>query len=146
MKATAWLGLCAAVVLAAAARAEDAGKGADKLTGTWKFVSGEKEGEKLPEERLKTPVKITKDQIKLEGPNEDMTFTFEYKLDTSKTPWHISLKGLDNVAKGSTAEGIVEVKGDELKLCYAVEGGKPPTEFKTKEGDKHHLFVLKKAK
>ena len=58
---------------------------------------------------------------------------------------HTRVTGLDNVAKGSTAEGIVEVKGDELKLCYAVEG-KAPTEFKTKEGDKHHLFVLKKAK
>jgi uncharacterized protein (TIGR03067 family) len=49
-----------------------------------------------------------------------------------------------NTPKGSTSKGIVELKGEELKMCYDSTGsGDRPTKF---DGEKNHLFVLKKKK
>ena len=39
------------------------------------------------------------------------------------------------------AKGLIEKKGDTVKLIYALPGGETPTEFKTKE--KQLMFVLK---
>ena len=45
-----------------------------------------------------------------------------------------------------TAEGIIELKGDELRVCYAAMGGPAPQAFESKQGSMHHLLTLKRAK
>ena len=42
--------------------------------------------------------------------------------------------------------GIYELDGDTLKVCYAIDGGKRPAEFKAKPGSKHVLIVFKRLK
>ena len=39
---------------------------------------------------------------------------------------------------------VIELKGQTLKVCYALPGGKTPTGFKT--GEKQHLIVLERVK
>jgi len=70
----------------------------------------------------------------------------KYRLDTKKIPVGLSMTMTESpFGPGATAQGIVEVKGDELKICYAAEG-EAPKKFEAKEGSNHHLFILKRSK
>src|SRR5882672_2448908 len=95
MKLFCWLGTFLALAVLYPAQAGDKGKGdafdAAKLPGTWKFVSGVKNGAKLGEEQLKTQtVTITKDKFTLKSP--DATFVMKFELDTKKSPVGIKLE------------------------------------------------------
>jgi uncharacterized protein (TIGR03067 family) len=116
-----------------------------KILGTWSYVSGVRDGQKVPEDNLKKgTVEITKDTITLKG---DDTYVMKYTLDTKKSPCQISIEiAKGPQGEGAKAEGIIELKGNELKLCYAPMGGEAPKEFASKEGSKLHLFVLKPKK
>jgi uncharacterized protein (TIGR03067 family) len=117
---------------------------AAKLEGTWTYASGEKNGEKLDADHLKSgTVVITKDTITLKS---DMTFVIKYELDAKKSPVAAKLQITDGpFAKGEKADAIIELSGDELKICY-VPGGPAPTKFDAGKDSKAHLFVLKRAK
>jgi uncharacterized protein (TIGR03067 family) len=87
-----------AVVLAMAtfdANGQDKGKDdkfdAAKLAGTWKYVSGVKNGEKLDADHLKgQTVKITKENVTLsDGTN---TFVMKYTLEAKNKPVGIKLE------------------------------------------------------
>ena len=49
---------------------------------------------------------------------------------------------------GETASttGLIKKEGDTIVLIYALPGGKEPTEFKTKKGDKQQMFWLENKK
>lgn len=119
---------------------------AAKLVGTWQYVSGAKNGQKVDEARLRDQkVAITKDTITLKG--EAGTFVMKYELDPKKTPATVKLTMTESpFGAGATAEGIIGLNGDELRLCYAPMGGAAPKTFEAKEGSSHHLFVLKRSK
>ncbi len=151
-----WFGLALAMVLATGAvwaddKAKERKEGKDekfdaaKLIGTWKYVSGEKNGEKVDEERLKTQtVVITKETFTLKS---DEKFVMKYELGDKKTPVTIKFEMTESpFGAGAKSEGIIELKGDDLKLCYAPMGGEAPKKFEAKEGSQHFLFVLKRSK
>ena len=149
MRTKCLLALGAAVLAVAAPNAaaeEKARLDPAKLVGTWNYVSGEEDGKKADLERLKKgTVEITKDTITLKS--DEATFVIKYSLDTDKSPCRISMeitKGPQG--EGSKAQGIIALKGDELKLCYPAMGGEAPKEFSAKEGSRLHLFVLKRKK
>jgi uncharacterized protein (TIGR03067 family) len=148
MRAARWISAClfllAAYPLGAVGQDKEDKFDPGKMTGTWTYVSGVKNGEKLDADHFKdSKVTITKDTMTLEGPAGK--FVLEYKLDTKKKPVTISMKMTEGAGEGATAEGIVKVKGDELTICYAREGDGPKT-FEAKEGSNFHLFVLKRSK
>ena len=152
MKTATWLSACAFVlVVYTLAAGDEERKGKDdkfdaaKMVGEWTYVSGEKNGEKADKDHFKdAKVTITKESITLDGPGGK--FVMKYTLDTKKSPVGLSMTMTESpFGAGATAEGIVEVKGDELKICYATEG-EAPKKFDAKEGSKHHLFVLKRSK
>ena len=117
-----------------------------KLVGKWTYVSGEKSGTKLDVDELKKQaVTITKDSWTLKG--GDMTFVMKYEIDAKKTPATIKLTMTESpFGPGAVAQGIVEIKGNELRICYNADSKAAPKTFATKEGDKNHLFVLKRNK
>jgi uncharacterized protein (TIGR03067 family) len=133
-----------ALSLAPAAAGEKGKLDPASLTGTWVYVSGEKDGTKIPADNLKKGhVEITKDTIKLKSP--DAEFVLKYTLDAAKKPARISLEIVKGpMGEGAKAQGIIALKGENLLLCYAAMGGDAPTAFATKEGSGLHLFVLKK--
>jgi uncharacterized protein (TIGR03067 family) len=149
MRAAIRLGACslflALAFLGAAGQGQEDKFDAAKLTGTWKYVSAEKSGEKVDAARLKDgTVIITKETITLKG---DATFVMKYVLDPAQKPVTIKLTMTESpFGAGATAEGILELNGDELRLCYAQTGAAAPKKFETKEGSNHHLFVLKRSK
>jgi len=147
MRVISFLGAATFVLLAGSiVAADDKDKfDAGKMVGTWTYVSGEKNGAKVDPETLKGgTVKITKETITLESPQGK--FVIKYTLDTKNSPVSLAMEMTESpFGAGAMAKGIIDVKSDELKLCYATEGG-APKKFETKEGSNSHLFVLKKSK
>jgi uncharacterized protein (TIGR03067 family) len=147
MRVIGLLCLTVVLVLGTFATAEDKEKlEPGKLVGTWTYVSGEKDGKKIPADDLKKgTVEITKENITLKS--EDSKFVIKYELDPAKNPCQIKMEITEGPAgQGSKADGIVTLKSDELTLCYPAMGGAVPDSFTAKEGSGRHLFVLKKKK
>jgi uncharacterized protein (TIGR03067 family) len=146
MKTATWLSAGAFLLVMVPLGPADEDKfDASKMVGTWTYTSGEKNGEKLDKDHFKdSKVIITKETITLEGPGGK--FVMKYDLDSKKSPVRISMTMTESpFGPGAKSEGIIEVKGDELKMCYAPEG-EAPKKFEAKEGSNHNLFVLKRSK
>jgi uncharacterized protein (TIGR03067 family) len=144
-----WVVACALLLVGLSVPADD-DKGEQKfdparLAGTWTYVSGEKNGEKLDKEHFgDSKLTITDKTITLEGPPGK--FVMEYTLDAKKTPIGISMKMTESpFGAGATAEGILELKDNDVKMCYATSGD-ALKKFEAKEGSNYHLFVLKRSK
>ena len=116
---------------------------APNLEGKYKLESGKKNNEAIGDEAKKWEYTFTAEKITVKSP--DVTFVFSYKLDPKTTPINIDMEiteGLEGT-KGSKASGIIEVKGDILKLAYSLEKDKRPKSFDGKEGN---MFEFKKVK
>jgi uncharacterized protein (TIGR03067 family) len=125
-------------------RAQDKKDAPPKIEGKWTLVSGKKNGEDIENDSAKKATyTVTKDRITIEG--NGAKFVMGYKFD-DKNPMNIDLEMVETPIpdlKGAKAQGIVELKGEELKLAYSTEKGMRPKDFK---GASDFLFVFKKAK
>ena len=139
---------CALVLVTFTAKADDdeTRKELKALQGTWKVVAAEQDGEAL--DRIVGGVLTVKDNnfsIKTASGTElkgDLT------LDPAKKPRHINFAHQEGPVKDNTWQGIYELKGDTLKICYA-EAGKEkerPSEFKTLRKSGLLLVELKREK
>ncbi len=121
---------------------------ADSLVGRYTITSGEKEGNKEPEERIKgTTVTFTKDTIKVADKDKKEVYSATYKLDTTTTPAQITMTSQVEGDSGEIARGLIQQDKDDdnvVRLIYALPTGEVPKEFKTKE--KQLMFVMKKEK
>ena len=150
MRTANWLGVCVALAAAGVLTASEndqkgkaAGLDSEKLVGTWTYVSGQKNGEKIDPDRFKgQTVAIAKEKFTLKG---EATFVMSYKLDAKQSPARVSFTMTESpFGAGATAEGIIELSGDELKVCYA-DTGEAPKKFEAPAGSNHRLFVLKRS-
>jgi uncharacterized protein (TIGR03067 family) len=146
MRVSGLVGLVALAVVVSLRAGEAAKLDPAKLVGTWNYVSGERDGKKVPQDHFKGgSVDITKKNITLNSP--DGKYVIKYRLDPSKTPCRIDLEIIEGPqGQGAKANGIIELKGGQLRLCYPAMGGAAPKEFAAAEGSKLHLFVLKRKK
>jgi uncharacterized protein (TIGR03067 family) len=136
----------AALLVALPALAEEKDKKSDssKLIGTYTIVKGERDGKSIPKEDFeKSVVVFGKEKIYGHDKDKKEFFGATYTLDTTAKPWKISMVST-SPKKGEKAEGLIEMDGDDVKLCYALPGGKTPTSFKA--GEKQQFFVLKRTK
>lgn len=147
-------GLSAGLVAAADDKDKKTGTPADnvsvaaKLEGTYVIVSGEKDGNPIPEADIKgSKVAFTKERIVGTDKDKKDFFAATYTLDTATKPYRIKMKS--ETAKPDTPKaetevtGIIELTDTGVRICYHLPGGTEPTEFKTK--DKQLCFVLKRA-
>ena len=114
-----------------------------KLEGTYSFVRGEKGGQAIPASRLQGhQVVVSADEmIGMDG-KKNHVFVTKYKLDPAMKPFRITMTStLPNI---SESLGLLEKRGDELWIIYALPGGAAPTSFETKENQQ--LFVLTQMK
>lgn len=133
--------------LAAADEAKDvaAKKEREKLAGTWKIVSAERDGQadKGSQNAVVTFTADGKLTVKLaEGESGDGT----YKLDPSKKPKAIDYTPNFGPDKGKLHEGIYALEGETLKICRSDPSKPRPTEFATKVDSGQMLLVLKREK
>lgn len=141
----------AAFVLAAAsvAMAEDAKPAAEdkaKLQGEWAMVSGVSDGVALPEAIVRSFRRVCKGDELTVMNGEQVVMKAKISLDLTKKPKAIDYEAIDGVTKGSKHEGIYEFDGETLKSCFAEPGGKRPTEFASKAGDRRVYTVWKRVK
>lgn len=140
--------LAALLVLAfAPAPADDAAKlDPVKLLGTWEYVSGVREGEKVPDDRLAGVAVFTKETITLKT-GEDATFVIPYKIDASKSPATVEMTIRESPfgADPEVTRGILKLEDDKLTFGYISHAAEFPKEFRSTAANGMHLFVLKKA-
>ncbi len=114
----------------------------DKLQGTWKVVSLEQGGKKLPEEQLKQislRLVFAGDRVTFKVPGQDQEGS--YKIDSAQKPKHLDI--LLNNEKG---EGVYLLDGDTLTICAGKPGDPRPKEFVSKQGTEIGIMVLKREK
>jgi RNA polymerase sigma factor (sigma-70 family) len=151
--------------LAAAQAEPDQGRGKDalpknpvmlKLQGTWVAVAAEANGRQVSEKTLKeakVTLVISGDQFTataIMGTNGEVTWSGTIKLDSARKPGQFDvLDGLlktaktRSVLKAAGAQGIYELRGDSLKVCY---GSERPTQFKTRPDSSEKLYVFERQK
>ncbi len=113
------------------------------LIGSYVMISGEKYGEKEPEERLKgTTVRITEDRIVVSDKTKQEVYVSTYTLESSSNPTSIVLTSKRDSTAGHVAKGLIRKDGDTIRLIYALPDGQEPTEFRTKE--KQLMFVMQR--
>jgi uncharacterized protein (TIGR03067 family) len=130
------------VVFAGLTAAQEKKGDAPKLEGKYKLVGGKVNGKDIDEEAKKAEYTFTSDKITIKGA---LTFVMSYKLDPKADPVAIDMDILEGPegTKGAKAQGIVELKGDILKLAYTMDKDKRPKNFDGKDGN---VFELKKQK
>jgi uncharacterized protein (TIGR03067 family) len=141
------VGSALCLLLAADAAQDAAKKDAMQLQGEWKLVSGERNGQPLPEDVVKSATRTFKGDESTVTVNEMVVLRAKITLDPSKKPKTIDYKIADGENEGKTVLGIYEVDGDTAKFCSAVPGAtERPKDFSAKEGSNQTLSVWKRAK
>ena len=116
-----------------------------KFDATWRFVSIEVEGVKVPDEAF------AKDRLTLMG----RTFTSSvggnttngvFRINPTVKPKTIDLTFTDRPGKGKSQTGIYELEGDTQKICFSQVGKPRPTEFTSKSGNGQMIQILKREK
>ncbi len=113
------------------------------LTGKYTVVSGKKNGADIDKTAKKATYTATADTFTIAG--GDKKFVFSYRLKPGTTPVEIDMvvaEGPDGT-KGTLAVGVIEQKGDTLKLAYSLDKEKRPKDF---DGAAGYLIELKKEK
>jgi uncharacterized protein (TIGR03067 family) len=109
-----------------------------KFTGTWSVVSAQKDGKDAPLDEFKD-VRFTFSGDKMTFKKGEESKEGSFKIDSTKKPPHI-----DVTVEGKDHPGIYQFEGDQLKLCVGQTDR--PTEFKSAEGTRTMLIVLKREK
>jgi uncharacterized protein (TIGR03067 family) len=134
----------------AVSAADDAG--ADKarkeyalFEGTWKIVSLEVDGKKVPE-KLFQGARLTLVGNRHSLTEGKVTYKGTYQVDLDKNPKQIDITFTEGPEKGKTILGIYELDGDTYRLCIAMAGKERPTEFVSNGARGHVLEVLRRDK
>lgn len=138
--------LAVASLFLAPDQGDETKKELEKLKGTWKFVSIEVDGMKLPDDATAdTQLVLDGDKFTLieSGTASKGTFT----VDVTKKPKTIDAVFIEGPEKGKKCLGIYELEGDTYKVCIGMPGVKDrPKEFATKKDSGHVLEVLMRVK
>jgi len=113
------------------------------LQGTWKLVSAMKDGEALPEDKVKNTSTVIKDDTFVFPESAEYATSKEgtIKLDATKKP-----KQMDAFDREKVMLGIYKLDGDRYKVCFAPTGKPRPSEFASKPGSGNLLQVWKRKK
>jgi uncharacterized protein (TIGR03067 family) len=142
-----------ATAFASSSRADEKSASESRLTGVFKIVGGERNGEKIPAEQLKdVTVRIAENALTTFDRDKKELYAATYKLDKSQTPWKIVMTArlAPEANTGAVGEkkadaqsmGLIAIEGDTIKLIYALPEGEAPKAFKTE--DKQQMFLLER--
>ena len=129
---------------------DQAKQDAKQLQGFWEYVSAEEDGQEMLQKhsRIHAKIEFRDGNLIRHIPRfgEIIILNYTFKLETSSSPRLIDFTQDDKRLNGHTFEGIYEINGDQLKLCYHLtpDGKKRPTEFVGKDGNV--LIIFKRVK
>jgi uncharacterized protein (TIGR03067 family) len=114
------------------------------LTGTWQVVSAELGGQPMPSDAAA--------KVELEFTSTHYTVNFggeatdhgTYELNKAAEPFGIAMTGIKGVNEGRTIPGILQIHGNRLRMCFALEGTKAPNEFRAPAGTMRYLATYRR--
>jgi uncharacterized protein (TIGR03067 family) len=133
-------------VLVAADGKDDAKKEMEKLQGVWVMVSGERNGEALPDDQVKALKRTVKGEEFTITRDGETVVKGTFTVDPSKSPKTIDVMVTEGDNKDKKMLGIYEIDGDNYKVCYAPFGKDRPKEFSSKGEEGITLAVWKRDK
>jgi uncharacterized protein (TIGR03067 family) len=140
-----FIALAACLLVGADSKEDALTKEMEKLQGEWSMVSGERDGQVLPEDRVKSGKRVLKgDRITVTVAGQ-VFLKAKITIDPTKKPKTIDYTITDGPNKGKMQLGIYELDGDMVKFCSSPPEGERPTEFTSKEGSGRTLSVWKRA-
>lgn len=121
------------------------------FVGLYAIMSGENNGDPIPEERLESHVvRITQEMIVVLDGEQNALYSCTYALKGGDTPQKLDMESTGGPADavGQQARGIItRGTNDEgnpfVMLCYRTLGDSYPEEFTTEAQSETILFVLK---
>ena len=131
---------------AAAAEKQTDANVASQVVGTWSCAAATINGKPLTETTVKKLHLTMTDTRYQTQRNEEVLFDSTYRLDTTKSPAHISLVGTEGDLAGKEAQGIIAMEGDTLKICYTMPGKPRPVTFTSPTNSEAYLIVWKREK
>jgi uncharacterized protein (TIGR03067 family) len=135
------LGLALALGAPGPKKADDPAPG--KLEGEWVVESFEGPKDDTPPGSV--TMRFADGKISIKEAKRDRAEDAGYTADPSKKPAAIDIKP-DKGPKEVVIQGIYEVKGDTLKLCFGRDGVERPTEFKGDAAKGVMMITLKRVK
>ena len=152
MKARFLVMVCASLVLVADSSKEEAAKRErEKLQGVWILVAEEFDGKKtFPKEGVKVSMRVEikgdKYALTVEEGKEMTSVGGAVKFDPSQKPKAVDFQ-FEQFGRKTPVEGMYELDGDNLKLCFQIFEGEPrPKDFSTKKDSGQALMVWKREK
>ena len=90
------------------------------LDGLYSVTAGEKDGKEIPPDKLKgLLIKFDGDKVMGTDKDKKVFFGSTFTIDKTTSPYTITMTSTAPKA-GEKAMGIIEMKGDTVKLCYAL--------------------------
>lgn len=126
------------------AREEASRKELQKFQGTWSIESQELDGKPAKAEEIKTRTFFCGADVFVVRKGTEMLQLGIQKLDPSKSPKTINATISKGLYQGETMLGIYEIDGDNLKVCFDIEGQNRPSEFKTSAKEGRFLATYKR--
>jgi uncharacterized protein (TIGR03067 family) len=145
--------IAAGVLVAGTSLAQDAAKkDLAALKGSWEIIGKEYMGKKATREevaKLKGDMVVKDNTVTQWADDAGKTMVVSvatWKLDPKANPKALDLTYTEGELKGETVLAIYEVKGDTLRVCYAMMNEKRPTEFAGNADGKAFLLIYKRVK
>ena len=112
-----------------------------KMEGSWSVVEAVRGGRKVPAEDLgRMKVIIKGDSFAIaSGGREGEKVTLV--VDPARKPKAVDMFS-DATKEKRLSQGIYELDGQTLKLCWRKEGGERPTEFSVKGDDRTTMLMI----
>jgi uncharacterized protein (TIGR03067 family) len=141
------MSLTAAFLLVGADAPSDAvKKEMAQLEGEWTMVSGERDGQPLPDNFLQNAKRVAKDGVSTISFGDRVYMKAKFSIDPMKKPKTIDYEIVEGDNKGKKVLGIYEIDGDKVKFCFSTPDKDRPSEFTAKAGSGNTLSVWKRKK
>ena len=134
-----FLGLALAVAAPAPKKADEPAPG--KLEGDWVVESTEPAKEAPPGS---ITMRFADGKVSISEGGRERKETAGYTVDLTKKPATIDIRP-EGGPKEQLIQGIFELKGDTLKLCFGRDGADRPTELKADVEKRVMLITLKRV-
>jgi len=116
------------------------------IRGTWQMISGIQSGQPTTNP-AQTQVILSLDTMVVVA--DGKAYSAKYTLDPARQPKQIDLtpvpQNRDPGAQVPVIEGIYELAGDVLRICYALPGGPRPAVFASEANSPNALMILQRT-
>lgn|SRR5262245_16131966 len=128
-----------------AARSETVMREMIKFQGTWNVESQETNGKAAPASDVKGRTIFFGGELFILRKGAELLQVGVTKIDPTKNPPTINATVTKGLYQGETMLGIYQFDGDQLKVCFEIEGVNRPTDFKTAAGEGRFVAVYRRV-